>query len=200
MLGVGVIGLSASGWASFRHAEALSNPILQDHVRLVAVATSNPKSALAATEKYGVIAYGEDGSARLIKDSKVDLVVVAVKLPLHALIIEKSIDEGKDLFVEWPLTTTLREAEHFAITSRKKGIRTVVGLQTRYTPSFLQVSLDSSKNIIEILIKTLQAEKLVKTNAIGRILSSCATITGDAWGPQTSGISNEYMEDVTAGE
>jgi predicted dehydrogenase len=142
MLNVGVIGLSVTGWASFRHAEALSNPKLQEHVKLVAIATSSPKSATAASEKYGVTAYGEDGPAKLIKDPKVDLVVVAVKVPLHASIIERSIEEGKDLFVEWPLAATVEEAEKFAAASRAKGIRTMVGLQTRYTPSFVKVSFN----------------------------------------------------------
>jgi predicted dehydrogenase len=140
MVNVGVIGLSVSGWASFRHAEALSNPILQKHVKLVAVATSNPQSATAASEKYNVTAYGEDGSAKLIKDPKVDLVVIAVKVPLHAAMVEQAIEEGKDIFVEWPLAQTVGEAKKFALATKAKGIRTVVGLQTRYTPSFLKVS------------------------------------------------------------
>lgn len=140
MLGVGVIGLSVSGWASFRHAEALSNPIVREHLRLVAVATSNPHSAIKAGEKYGVTAYGEDGAVKLIKDPTVDLVVVAVKLPLHASIIERVIEEGKDLFVEWPFAATLEDAEKFAALSKVKGIRTMIGLQTRYTPSFIRVS------------------------------------------------------------
>ncbi|KFY49367.1 hypothetical protein V495_00609 [Pseudogymnoascus sp. VKM F-4514 (FW-929)] len=181
MINVGVIGLSASGWASFRHAEALSNPAVQEHVKLVAVATSNAQSATAASEKYHVTAYGEDGPAKLIKDPNVDLVVVAVKVPLHAAIIEQAIEEGKNIFSEWPLAPTVVEAEKLALAAKAKGIRTVVGLQTRYTPSILKV------------------EELIKANAIGRVLSSSAIITGDAWGPQTYGFANEYMEDITAG-
>lgn len=139
MIGVGVIGLSASGWASFRHAEALSSPLLQDHVKLVAVATSNPQTAEVAAKKYNVPAYGEDGPGQLINDPNVQLVVVSVKVPLHASIISRAIKQGKDVFVEWPLAQTLPEAEQLALEAKAKGIRTVVGLQTRYSSSFIKV-------------------------------------------------------------
>ncbi|OZM79201.1 Gfo/Idh/MocA family oxidoreductase, partial [Pseudonocardia sp. MH-G8] len=76
-IGVGIVGLSASGgWAAGGHVPALS---AVDGIELRALATGSAASARAASEVYGVPGYAS--VEQLARDRGVDLVVVAVKVP-----------------------------------------------------------------------------------------------------------------------
>jgi predicted dehydrogenase len=152
-IGVGIIGLSTTGWAKQDHAPALAR--LEDDYKLVALSTSNEKSATEAGREYGVKAYYGD-PAQIAKDPSVDLVVVSVKTPLHKTSVWPAIEAKKNVFVEWPLGRTLAEAQEIADFARAQGVRTMIGLQARQNP----------------LIRKIK--QLVDDRKIGRVLSTHA--------------------------
>lgn len=54
-----------------------------------------------------------------------------------------AIQAGKDVFMEWPLGTGVAEAEELANLAKEKGIKTVLGLQSRFVPAVAKVRLSS---------------------------------------------------------
>jgi hypothetical protein len=58
----------------------------------------------------------------------------SVNAALHRETVLPAIEAGKDVFVEWPAGNGLKESIELAEASRRKGIRTMVGLQGRNTP------------------------------------------------------------------
>lgn len=79
---------------------------------------------------------------------------------MHYDTIEPSIQRGKDVYVEWPLCSTLRDAERLMRLAGEKNVRMIVGLQGRFHPAF----------------KTLKA--LIGQGKIGKVLSSRIAASG----------------------
>ncbi|MEW1649098.1 Gfo/Idh/MocA family oxidoreductase [Streptomyces sp. NPDC091219] len=174
--GVGVIGGSTSGWASIAHMPAIAAS--QDFA-LRAVSTSRHASAEAAAEHYGVTGY--DHHQALIDDPAVDLVVVAVKVAHHQEIVSAALTAGKTVYSEWPLGNGLGEAEALAEQARSAGVRTVVGLQGRYTPELRH------------------ARALVQDGYIGEVLGTTMVGSGMVWGGQVADASQAYWFDAANG-
>src|SRR5580704_13884722 len=97
-IGVGIVGASSGGggWAVTAHIPALQ--ALTDY-RLVAVSTSRRESAEAASREFGIPAF--DNHEELIVHPGIDLVVVTVKVPLHARLVSDALDAGKMVYCEW---------------------------------------------------------------------------------------------------
>jgi hypothetical protein len=150
-LGVGIIGLSADGWAGGAHVGALEQ--LKDKLQLKALLTTREASAQAAAQKYGVKGYHGD-PAQIAQDPAVDLVVVSVRTPAHKDSLWPAIEAGKAVFCEWPLGRDLAEARELADFARAKGVRTMIGLQGRQSPAITK------------------AAELVNAGKIGKVLSS----------------------------
>jgi predicted dehydrogenase len=161
-IGVGIIGLSASGgWAAQAHLPALA-AVSGFEVR--ALSASSPASATAAAEKYGIpLAVGS--AEELARRDEVDLVVVAVKVPHHRELIRPALDAGKMVFCEWPLGNGLAEAEELAAVAEAARIRTFVGLQARAAPPVRYV------------------RDLVSGGYVGEVLSTSVIASGLGWGP-----------------
>lgn len=105
-LGVGIVGLSASGgWAARAHLPALS---AVDGMERTALATSSRASAAAAGAAFGVPGYAS--VEQLVKDENVDLVVVAVKVPRHRELVLPALRAGVPVLSEWPFAVDLAEA------------------------------------------------------------------------------------------
>lgn len=136
---VGFIGLSSTGWASTALAPSLLQSGLSSSFDLTAVSTTSAASAEASAKKYSdllrhpIKPYHGD-SSQIANDPDVDLVVVAVKAPSHKAVLLPVIEAGKNLFVEWPAGVGLQESTEIAEAARKKGIKTMVGLQGRHSP------------------------------------------------------------------
>ena len=71
----------------------------------------------------------------LIAHPDVDLVVIPTPGPEHAPLVRAAIGGGKDVYSEWPLSTTTAESEELLHLAEEQGVRHVVGLQRRFAPS-----------------------------------------------------------------
>src|SRR3954452_14261238 len=160
-VGVGIIGLSASGgWAAQAHLAALA-AVPGYEVR--ALSASSPASAKTAGEKYGIpLTFGS--AEALARRDEVDLVVVAVKVPHHRELILPALEAGKMVFCEWPLGNGLAEAEELAAVAEAAGIRTFVGLQARAAPPVRYV------------------RDLISDGYAGEVLSTSVIASGLGWG------------------
>jgi predicted dehydrogenase len=160
-IGVGIIGLSASGgWAAQAHLPALG-AVPGFEVR--ALSASSSASAKAAGEKFGIpLTFGS--AEELASCDEVDLVVVAVKVPHHRELTLPVLEAGKMVFCEWPLGNGLAEADELAAVAQARGVRTFVGLQGRSAAP----------------VRYLR--DLVADGYVGEVLSTSVIASGLGWG------------------
>ncbi|TQS27823.1 Gfo/Idh/MocA family protein [Microbispora sp. KK1-11] len=161
-IGVGIVGLSASGgWAAGAHLPALS---AVDGMELTALATSSRTSADAAGAAFGVPGYAS--VKQLAEDDNVDLVVVAVKVPRHRELILPALEAGVPVLSEWPFAVDLAEAEEMQRAVR--GTRTFIGLQGRSSPTARWLA------------------DLVASGYVGQLLSATVLASSVEWGTPVS--------------
>ncbi|MDR7276397.1 Gfo/Idh/MocA family protein [Catenuloplanes atrovinosus] len=161
-LGVGIVGLSASGgWAAGAHLPALS---AVDGIELTALATSSHASAAAASAAFGVPGYAS--VEQLVKDDNVDLVVVAVKVPRHRELVLPALRAGVPVLSEWPFAVGLAEAEEMA--GAAGHTRTFIGLHGRSSPTLRWLA------------------GLVSDGYVGDVLSATVLASSVEWGSPVS--------------
>src|SRR2546421_8408660 len=148
-LGVGIVGVSpVRGWAATAHIPALR---ALPNFEIRALSAHSTESARAAGDVFGVSAVFSDHE-QLVTRADVDVVAVTVKVPHHRELVSAALAAGKAVYCEWPLGSDLDEARAMAALAAQKGVRTIVGLQARQSPTieFLQELL-SDRYVGEIL-------------------------------------------------
>jgi predicted dehydrogenase len=129
---VGIIGASPDrGWAARAHVPAL---MALPEYEITAVGTSRPESARAAARQFGA-AHAFTDAQQLAEHPEVDLVVITVKVPAHAELVQAALAAGKHVYCEWPLARTTEEADTLTKAARIAGVHHAVGLQARYAPA-----------------------------------------------------------------
>ncbi len=102
----------------------------------------------------------------LFADPAIDIVTVAVKVPDHHDLVLGALGAGKHVYCEWPLSSTLPQAEELAEAARKAGVRVALGLQARFNPA------------------ARVAAKLMSEGAVVRVLGVRCYSTCHAWGAE----------------
>jgi predicted dehydrogenase len=153
-----------------------------DKFEIVALLNSNAYSAKRAVEKYqlgrNVACYGDIQD--LVKYPNVEMVVVSVKVPMHAGFIRPTMEAQKHIFVEWPLASNLKQAEELTQLAGKAGVKNVVGLQARQDPSILR------------------AKQMMQKGELGEILGTTMYGSGEILGITEAPV-YEYMADINNG-
>ena len=126
---VGIIGIG--NWGRYGHVPVLQ---LLPKFELVAVASRRQEAAQQLAREFN-IAHAFADADELIHHSDVDLIIVLPPAPQHACYVRAAIAAGKNVYCEWPLTTTLADTEDLLRRARESGIRHAVGLQRRMGPS-----------------------------------------------------------------
>jgi predicted dehydrogenase len=176
-IGVGIIGGSVGrSWAAVAHIPALR--ALPDF-EIRALSTSRKESAEKAGRVFGV-ANAFDNHEALLACPGVDLVVVTVKVPTHLQLVTAALNAGKMVYCEWPLGNGLAEGETLAALARKRGLRTVTGLQVQGSPQVNHV------------------RDLVADGYVGRVVSTSLIGSGGIWGATTD-EGYAYLEDHANG-
>lgn len=154
-----IIGLSSSAvtsWASSAHIPYLLSARGRTKYNIVALCNSSVESAKKAIRAYDLDvetrAYGDP--AALAADPDIDLVLCCTRVDTHYDLIKPSIEAGKAVFVEWPLTHDITRSRELADLASRKGTHTMVGLQGRLAPVVLKL------------------KELVHGGSLGNILSS----------------------------
>ena len=131
---VGLIG--AGTWAEYGHMPSLA--LLPDF-ELTAVYSCSAHKAQALAARHG-IACPVTSLQELVQHPEVNLVLVLNQAPQHEAAIRAAIAAGKDVYSEWPLTTSTAVSTELAALAEQAGVRHVVGLQRRLAPSYRYMS------------------------------------------------------------
>lgn len=157
---VGIIG--AGGWAKYGHIPALQT---LNEFEIVAVSSRKQETADETAAQFNIPhAFGDEQA--LMDHPDVDLVAVVAPAPEHARLVRAVIAAGKDVYCEWPLTTSTTESEELLSLAEAKGVKHIVGLQRRMGPS------------------ARYTRDLVKQGYVGRIRSVHMTVSTDAFFPE----------------
>ncbi|MDB5296620.1 MAG: putative oxidoreductase [Phycisphaerales bacterium] len=160
---VGIIG--AGGWAKYGHIPALR---ALPEFEIVALSSRRQETADDYAATFGIPhAFGDEQS--LIAHPDVDLVAILAPAPEHARLARAAIAAGKDVYSEWPLTTTTADSEELLALAEAKGVRHVVGLQRRHGPS------------------ARYTRDLVRQGYVGTVRSARMTVSVDAFPPTMPG-------------
>lgn len=172
---VGIVGVTPNrGFSSIAHMPALQ--ALPDF-DIVAVCTTRQESADAAAKHYDVpLAFADP--AKLAQHPDVDLVTVCVKVPDHFTPVMAAIDAGKHVYCEWPLGRNTAEAREMHDAAVSKGVRHVVGLQGRVSPSIIYV------------------RDLIADGYVGKPLSATLFVNAANWGAT---LDRAYQADFANG-
>lgn len=96
---------------------------------------SSERVAKALSEKHGCGCYLD--YAKVLDDSRIHAVVLAVPTPEHYEMASQAISRGKHVLCEMPLATTIAQAKKLALLAKKNGVLLMPVLNFRFTPNFL---------------------------------------------------------------
>lgn len=118
-LGMGVVGAGAIGIrGALMH---LSQPDVQDRVRLAAVCDPVPGRAAAAAQKFGVAA-AYQSYAELLADPNVDLVTLCTPIGLHFEQGVQALEAGKHIHFNKTMTVATAEADQLIELANARGL------------------------------------------------------------------------------
>src|SRR3984893_7506697 len=158
---VGIVGADTkASWAKVSHVPAING---LPGLKLAAVATRNEQSAREAAEAFGADSWFSDPFA-MIRDDRIDIVTVAVKIPAHRELVLAALAAGKAVYCEAPLGRNTAEAAEMVRAARSRP--TAIGLQGRLNPSLRR------------------ARELISSGRIGRPLSARVVAKTMGFGPE----------------
>lgn len=139
----GVIGLSTTGWAAHALIPPLLAAPLSSAYELCAVCTTKQSSAEETAKKYSELTGGSvkaywDPHA-MCTDPELDMIVISVKAPLQFQNAKLAVDNGKDVFVEWPAGKGLVETKILADSIQENNVKAMIGLQGIHGDVFKKV-------------------------------------------------------------
>lgn len=120
-------------------ARAVHLPLLRRlrGAHLVAVADPSP-SARAAAARVARVEVGDDPLA-LVRDGRVDAVVVCSPSATHAALGLAVLEAGKHLYLEKPLATTSEEGLRLVEAAAATGRVAAIGFNRRFHPAYVRI-------------------------------------------------------------
>src|ERR1700741_4392268 len=172
---LGIVGANnKEGWAKDSHVPAINGLL---GLKLEAVATRNEQSAREAAKTFGADRWFSDPFA-MIRDERIDVITIAVKVPAHRELVLAALEAGKAVYCEAPLGRTVAEAEEMA--SAVSPLHTAIGLQGRLNPA------------------VRRAAQLVSSGKIGRPLNARVVSPTIGYGPELPS-SYDYFNNASSG-
>lgn len=130
-VGVAVVGVGFVGGQahvpSFKKAEGSE---------LIALCAKTEKRVKPLAEKYEVKYYLDYDE--LLKDPKLDAVVLSVPTPLHYESAKKAIEKGKHVLCEMPIAPTIQQTRELQKYAQKAGVILMPVLNFRFAPIYLE--------------------------------------------------------------
>ena len=150
-LKVGVIGTGHLGKLHIKMFKSM------DNCELIGIFDSNSEQLNLVSSEYGV------QSSKTIDEllKKVDAVSIAATTTAHHEIAKKCFEFGVHVFIEKPITATIKEAEDLVNISEKKNLNLQVGHIERFNPALVAME----KYISEP--KFIQTDRLAQFNPRG---------------------------------
>jgi predicted dehydrogenase len=148
---VGVIGTGHLGKLHTKMFKSIEN------CEMTGVYDSNPDQSKAVSEEFGVTSFTT--LENLL--SKVNAVSIAATTTAHYELAKKCFEHGIQVFIEKPITATIKEAEELVELSEKKNLNLQVGHIERFNPALVAMEkyIDDPKFI--------QTDRLAQFNPRG---------------------------------
>jgi len=143
-VGVGVIG---TGFWGENQVRVLRQSRMAE---LMAICDSNKKRAREIGTKYGVPWYSDVG--KFLKVPNLEAVTVCTPTQTHLKVGLQAIEAGKNLLVEKPMTGEERAAEKLVNSSRRAGVKLLVGFIERFNPGVRAVKKMLTQNVVGDII------------------------------------------------
>ena len=116
-------------------------------IELYGIASRNPEKAKEASEKYGIPRYYQSYED-LLSDKSIEAVFIPLPNDMHLEWIKKSVDAGKHIICEKPLTLNAREASEAIEYAAKKDTLLMEAFMYRFHPQWIKArELVQTENI-----------------------------------------------------
>ena len=151
LINVALVG--AGSFATGVHLPNLLN--LKNKFSLHAVVDKTGHQAKAIAEQFGAN-YATSDIEDVLKDEKVDLVLIATRHDSHALLLLRSLKAGKHVFVEKPLATNTEDLENIEtfLAGNDPAVKPVlmVGFNRRFSPFAREIKKHTDRRITPLFI------------------------------------------------
>jgi len=104
-----------------------------DGISLRGVATATGSSGKNVAGQFG-FEYCTTDHREILKDPKINTVLIATRHDLHCQMIIEALEAGKDVFAEKPLALSADEVKKISEAHKKSGKRLMVGFNRRFSP------------------------------------------------------------------
>ncbi len=125
-LGFGLIGLGYFGKNYLRLLQSV------DGAKLAAVATRTSESLSRLGQAIPKAAARTTDASQVLRDSRVDCVVIATPPSTHLQLAKEALENGKHVLLEKPMTPSLEEAKRLRAAVKKSSATFMVGHQYVY--------------------------------------------------------------------
>src|SRR6266571_1950201 len=132
-LKVAVIGTGSMG---MNHLRVLKD-FNEEQVHLVGVAETYEPSLKQAVGRFHIRGYSD--YREMVEKARPDLVAVVVPTHLHFEVASYVLDQGINVLVEKPMTSTVEEALALIQLARVRGVKLAVGHIERFNPAVIAV-------------------------------------------------------------
>ncbi|HLV02005.1 MAG TPA: Gfo/Idh/MocA family oxidoreductase, partial [Acidobacteriota bacterium] len=119
MIKVGVIGYGYWG------PNIVRNFVAQPGCQVVSVCDRSAEALARVASLYPAVQLTSDPDD-ILTSPEIDVVAVVTPVATHYQFARKALENGKHVFVEKPLTTTVRDAEELVELAEKKDLRLMV--------------------------------------------------------------------------
>ena len=124
-------GIIGCGNIARAHMLAIKNG---EDITCAGITDRIPEHAKMMNEEFGGGYRIFDSAEDMVDSPDIDAVILAVPNYQHQPMFELAAAHGKHILCEKPLTMTVEQGEHMVETARKYGIKTQMGLCTRFEP------------------------------------------------------------------
>jgi predicted dehydrogenase len=133
-INIGVIG---TGWTGGIRANACARSPLIDELHIAEI---NPDRLAEVRGETDPVFATTDWEELLKKDELEAIVISATPESTHYPMIKASLEAGKHVFVEKPISTTIEEADEVIALAEEKNLKFTVGYSQRFKPKFAYVN------------------------------------------------------------
>lgn len=144
------VGFVGTGYIAHFHARALKEI---DNVELGFTVNPNIESAKNFSSLYRIPHYCGDYNV-LLQNPDIELVVLSVPNVYHYQYTKKALERGKHVFVEKPMSFTVKEAEDMKKRAQKNKCALMVGHMWRFDREVRYLKKEIKKNKLGKIFKT----------------------------------------------
>jgi len=132
-LKVGVVGAGSMG---MNHLRVLTD-FDEEQVQLVGVAESSEPALQQAMKRFHVPGYAD--YRQMVEQTHPDLVSVVVPTHVHFIVAEYLLNQGINVLIEKPMTSTVEEANTLLDIARRRNVKIAVGHVERFNPAVIEL-------------------------------------------------------------